>query len=221
MKSLFSKYIWLQLILALLLLFGGALIVVFAVIGKANVLEDALNIIAAVMLFLFGLFAILASFAFESDKIFTNGLLYGSGCIALGVFLCLKKLVLLDDLVWLLAIFFIVVGAIEMIKGIVLLIKKVKPVIGAVLTLVIGAIFVAGGILAIIFNADIRLAFCIIAGVLLFIAGVFTLIFGIKALMAQGKNKESKKDMKGSKQEEQEEAKELDYTENKDVPVEQ
>ena len=55
MKSLFSKYIWLKLILAVLLLFGGALIIVFAVLGKANVLQSGLNIIAAVILFLFGL----------------------------------------------------------------------------------------------------------------------------------------------------------------------
>ena len=187
MKSLVSKYIWLQLILAVLLLFGGALIVVFALVGKANVLEDGLNIIAAVMLFLFGLFAILASFAFESDKVFTNGLLYGSACIALGVFLCLKKLVLLDYLVWLLAIFFIVIGAVELIKGVILIVKKVKPVIGIVFTFIIGAIFVAGGILAIIYNADIRLAFCVIAGVLLFITGVFVLIIGIRAMLANKK----------------------------------
>ena len=212
MKSLFSKYIWLQLILAVLLLFGGALIVVFALVGKANILEDGLNIIAAVILFLFGLFAILASFAFESDKVFTNGLLYGSACIALGVFLCLKKLVLLDYLVWLLAIFFIVIGAIELIKGIILIVKKVKPVIGIVFTFVIGAVFIAGGILAIIFNANIRLAFCVIAGILLFIAGAFVLVFGIKEMMAQNKGKEPKKKKASKKEAKQEEVKELDYT---------
>lgn len=216
MKSLFSKYIWLQLILAVLLLFGGALIVVFALVGKANILEDGLNIIAAVMLFLFGLFAILASFAFESDKVFTNGLLYGSACIALGVFLCLKKLVLLDYLVWLLAIFFIVIGAVELIKGVILIVKKVKPVTGIVFTFIIGAIFVAGGILAIIYNADIRLAFCIIAGILLFIAGVFVLVFGIKDLMAHSKAKEPKKRKSSKKEEKQEEVKEIDYSAEKE-----
>ena len=114
MKSLFTKYVWLQLILSILLLFGGALIVVFAVLGKQNILEEGLNIIVAVILFLFGFFAILASFAFESDRVFTNGLLYGSACIALGVFLCIRELVLLNYLVMLLAIFFIVIGAVEL-----------------------------------------------------------------------------------------------------------
>ena len=221
MKSLFSKYIWLKLILAVLLLFGGALIIVFAVLGKANVLQSGLNIIAAVILFLFGLFAIIATFAFEVDKVFTNGLLYGSACIALGVFLCLEKIVLLEYLVWLLAIFFIVVGGVEIIKGVILLIKKYKPIVAIVMTFIVGTVFVVGGILAIIFNADLRIVFCIIAGALLFLAGVYNLFFGIKEMIAHNKTKEPKKGKKGSKKEEQEEVKELDYTENKDVPVEQ
>jgi hypothetical protein len=221
MKSLFSKYIWLKLILAVLLLFGGALIIVFAVLGKANILQSGLNIIAAVILFLFGLFTIIATFAFEVDKVFTNGLLYGSACIALGVFLCLEKIVLLEYLVWLLAIFFIVVGGVEIIKGVILLIKKYKPIVAIVVTFIVGTVFVVGGILAIIFNADIRIVFCIIAGALLFLAGVYNLFFGIKEMIAHNKAKEPKKDKKGSKKEEQEEVKELDYTENKDVPVEQ
>ena len=129
MKSLFKKYVWLQLILSILLLFGGALIIAFAATNKQNILEDALNIIAAVILFLFGLFAILTSFIFEPNKIFTNGLLYGSACIALGVFLCTRELVLLNYLVYLLAIFFIVVGSIELINGILLVIKKDKNIV--------------------------------------------------------------------------------------------
>ena len=213
MKSLFTKYIWLQLILSILLLFGGALIVVFAALGKQNILEDGLNIIVAVILFLFGLFAIIASFAFESDRVFTNGLLYGSACIALGVFLCLKELVLLNYLVMLLAVFFIVIGAVEIIKGIILVCTKYKVIVGIVITFVIGALFLAGGILALIFRDDIKLAFCIVAGILIFLAGVYLLIFGIGAMIHAGKNKDPKKTNKKDKAEE--EPKELDYTENK------
>ena len=211
MKSLFTKYVWLQLILSILLIFGGALVVVFAVLGKQNILEDGLNIIVAVILFIFGLFAIVASFAFESERVFTNGLLYGSACIALGVFLCIKELVLLNYLVMLLAIFFIVIGAVEIFKGVILIIKK-KAIVAIVITFVIAVLFIAGGILALIFRNDVKLAFCIIAGALLFLAGVFLLITGIATLMKQGKEKKPAK--KASKKEaKQEEVKELDYTE--------
>ena len=214
MKSLFTKYVWLQLILSILLLFGGALIIVFAVLGKQNILEDGLNIIVAVILFLFGLFAIIASFAFESNRVFTNGLLYGSACIALGVFLCMKELVLLNYLVILLAIFFIVIGAIEIIKGIILIVTKYKVLVAIVVTIAVGVLFLVGGILALIYRNDVKLAFCIIAGALLFLAGVYLLIVGIGALMKQGKEKRQVK--KSSKKEgKKEEVKELDYTNNK------
>ena len=215
MKSLFKKYIWLQLILSILLLFGGALIIAFAATRKQNILEDALNIIAAVILFLFGLFAILTSFIFEPNKIFTNGLLYGSACIALGVFLCTRELVLLNYLVYLLAIFFIVIGATELINGIILLAKKEKRVVFIVLSFVAAALFITGGILALIYRGNVKIAFCIIAGVLIFAAGVYELIFGIREMIAQNKEKGDKKPEKKSKRKEEpkkEEVKELDYT---------
>ena len=226
MKSLFSKYIWLQLILSILLLFGGALIIAFAIMGKQNILEDGLNIISAVILFLFGGFAILATLVFEQNKYFTNGLLYGSACIALGVFLCMKEMVLLDYLVYLLAIFFIVIGGVELIKAIILVTRKEKNVPAIVISFIVAAIFITGGILALIFRENVKIAFCIIAGVLLFIAGAFELFLGIKTMIGSsggGKKKKKKKDDEEhplEPQEEietkvidnQEEVKELDYT---------
>lgn len=232
MKSLFNKYIWLQLILSILLLFGGALIVAFAISGKEQILQDGLNIIAAVILFLFGGFAILASFVFESDRVFTNGLLYGSACIALGVFLCTREFILLTYLVYLLAIFFIVVGSIELLRAVILLVKKYPNKVVTVLTFVFAAIFIAGGILALIFRDKVGLVFCVIAGVLLFIAGVFELIFGIKGMIEQNRSRGAVSKKASHKKEkvekptpeaepepeeeqpaiEQQEIKELDYT---------
>lgn len=226
MKSLFTKYVWLQLILSILLLFGGALIIAFGIMGKDEILVDALNIIAAVILFLFGTFAILATLVFEQGKIFTNGLLYGSACIALGVFLCMREFVLLNYLVVLLAIFFIVIGGVELIKGIIFIAKKDKDVPQIVIAFVTAAIFIAGGILALIFRDKVRIAFCIVAGVLLFAAGVWELFLGIRAMIAISKSRPSKKvSRKARKQEtmpepvneepKQQEIKEIDYTETK------
>ena len=226
MKSLFTKYVWLQLILSILLLFGGALIIAFGIMGKDEILVDALNIIAAVILFLFGTFAILATLVFEQGKIFTNGLLYGSACIALGVFLCMREFVLLHYLVVLLAIFFIVIGGVDLIKGIIFIAKKDKDVPQIVIAFVTAAIFIAGGILALIFRDKVRIAFCIVAGVLLFAAGVWELFLGIRAMIAISKSRPSKKvSRKARKQEtmpepvneepKQQEIKEIDYTETK------
>ena len=229
MKSLFNKYIWLQLILSILLLFGGALIIAFAINNDQTILEDGLNIIAAVILFLFGGFAILATLVFEQNKYFTNGLLYGSACIALGVFLCMKEMILLNYLVYLLAIFFIVIGGVELIKAIILVTRKEKNVPAIVIAFVVAALFITGGILALIFKQNVKKAFCIIAGVLLILAGVWELFLGVKTMIGNSggykkkeKKKKKNKDVESEPQAEEneevatienkEEIKELDYT---------
>lgn len=239
MKSLFNKYIWLQFILSILLLFAGALIIAFAIKdgNDGMILIKGLNIIVAIILFLFGLFAIVASFAFEPNRVITNGIIYGSASIAMGVFLCTDRLILLDYLVYLLAIFFIVIGAIEIIKGIILLAKKVEKKLIVIISMIFGAIFVAGGILSIIFSDKVRLVFCIIAAVLFIIIGLYLLITGIITIIGgSGKDKkpvkknkekenkkpEEKKDVADEQQHKKEEIKELDYTsESKELPLKQ
>lgn len=226
MKKLFSKYAWLQLILSILLLFGGTLIIVFAFNDKENVLKLALNVIAAVILFLFGGFAILTAFLFERKSTISYAIVYGSASIALGVFLCMNKLVLLEYLVYLLAIFFIVIGAIELIKSIIMTIKVKPQVYILVLAYTFSVLFIAGGILSLIFSDKVQIVFCVIAGVLLFLLGVYELVEGIKEMIAQVKGQQNRqKPVKRSKKKEanpeqeqvqdaksEPEVKELDYT---------
>ena len=214
MKSLFKKYVWLQLILSILLLFGGALIIAFA-LSNINILKDALNIIVAVILFLFGLFAIITSFLFEPNKLFTTGLLYGSISIALGVFLCIRELILLDYIVLLLGVFLIVAGTVELVNGVIFVAKREKNVLYIVIAFVFAVLFITGGILAIVYRGKVEIAFCVIAGILLFTAGVYELIFGIREMVEQSKTKEKKPARKAKKKEpepKKEEVKELDYT---------
>ena len=214
MKSLFSKYIWLKLVLSILLLFAGTLIIVFVATKNVYVLQDGLDIIAATILFLFGVFAILSAMFFESNKAITNGLLYGSACIALGVFLCTKEFTLLPYLVLLLSIFFIVVGTIEVVKGILMIVQKFKNTVAIILTFVVAALFIAGGILAINYRVKATDALCVTTGVLLVLCGVYQMVTGIKAMSAktnkQSDNKPAKKP--AQKKESKKEVKELDYT---------
>ena len=230
MKSLFSKYVWLQLILSILLLFGGAVIIAFAINNNTEVLENALNIVVAVILFLFGLFAILTAFFFETKKYITASLLYGSASIALGVFLCTKELVLLNYIIYLIAIFFIVIGAVELLKAIILTVKDRKQLALIIISYIIAVLCIVAGILAIVYRKEVKdvlnIVTCIIAGVLLLLAGGWELYLGIKALVMRNKNgapkvKESKKNKKEEpvneaqpEEPKQEEIKELDYTSN-------
>ena len=226
MKSLFNKYIWLQFILSVLLLFAGALIIAFAIKDgeEGTILVKGLNIIVAIILYIFGLFAIVASFAFEPNKIITNGIIYGSASIAMGVFLCTDRLIILDYLVYLLAIFFIVIGAIEIIKALILLIKKAERLFILIISLIVGAIFIAGGILSIIFSYKVRIVFCYIAAVFLILIGVYLLVTGVMYLIGgiKAKEKPAKKEKNNKANEkpvdeevEYEAPQELDYTEDK------
>ena len=240
MKSLFNKYIWLQFILSVLLLFAGALIVAFAIKDgeDGTILIKGLNIIVAIVLFLFGLFAIVASFAFEPNKVITNGIVYGSASIAMGVFLCTDKLIILDYLVYLLAIFFIVIGAIEIIKAIILLVKKAEKLVILIISMIFGAVFIAGGILSIVFSDKVRIVFCIIAAIILIAIGLWLLITGVMALIGGIKsNKPVKKEKEKKRKDKQqpsnddveyEAPQELDYTaevpaleEKKEEPVQE
>ena len=230
MKSLFNKYVWLQLILSILLLFGGSVIIAFAINNNTEVLENALNIVVAVILFLFGFFAILTSFIFETKKYITISLIYGSASIALGVFLCTKQFMLLEYLIYLIAIFFIVVGAIELLKAILLTVKKEKDKLALIIiTYILAVLFIAAGILAIIFRDNVKdvlnIVASVIVGVLLLVAGGYELVLGIKALISNKKKanqvvEEKKEEPVSEVQPEQpeepqpEEIKELDYTSN-------
>ena len=237
MKSLFNKYIWLQFILSVLLLFAGALIIAFSIKdfetikegGQPIIISRGLDIIFAVIMFLFGLFAIVASFAFEPNKVITNGIIYGSASIAMGVFLCTDKFEILEYLVYLLAIFFIVIGTIEIIKAIILLVKKAGKLPLLIVSIVIGAIFIGGGIVSLIFADQVGIIFCFIAAVLLILIGLYLLVTGVMALIGgiKGKGDKPAKKEKEKKQKEKEKQfdeeveyeapQELDYT--ADIPV--
>lgn len=213
MKSLFSKYVWLRFILSISLLFAGTLIIIFAATNKGNILQDGLDIIAATILFLFGLFAIISSFFFESNSAITNGLLYGSACIALGIFLCTDKFHLLPYVVLLLSIFFVVIGSVELIKGILMIVQKFKNVTYIILTFVFAALFITGGILAICNQGKATTALCIIGGILLVVCGAYQMVVGIKVMSAKKGNRNNKPARKSApKKESQKEVKEIDYT---------
>ena len=74
--------------------------------------------------------------------------------------------------------------------------------LGAV-ALIFGILFIVAGILSIIYDDKMVTVFCILAGVLLAIAGVYELVMGIRAMSShRGSRRSSKKSN----------VKEIDYT---------
>ena len=148
----------------------------------------------------------------------------------LNVFLCTKQFMLLEYLIYLIAIFFIVVGAIELLKAILLTVKKAKDQLALIIiTYILAVLFIAAGILAIVFRDNVKdvlnIVASVIVGVLLLVAGGYELVLGIKALITNKKKasqvvEEKKEEPTAEAQPEQTEEpqqegiKELDYTSN-------
>ena len=131
----------------------------------------------------------------------------------------MRELILLQFLVYLLATFFIVIGAIELIKAIALITQKHDKKGIIVLTFIIAIVLIAGGIMALIFKEEVRLAFCIIAGALLALLGVYLMVTGIKEMAKQAKGKKKPQPAKGKEKKKttpKEEIKEIDYSGNKE-----
>ena len=123
-------------------------------------------------------------------------------------------------MVYLLAIFFIVVGAIELLKAIILVVKKSEKRLAIIFAFVFAVIFITGGILAIIFKDNVRIAFCIIAGALIFLVGGYLLFTGIKEMIAQAKNKKRPARTKKEKQPKEEQEKPFDDEVEYEAPQE-
>ena len=132
---------------------------------------------------------------------------------------------LLDYIIYLIAIFLIVVGTIQLFKAILLTVKKQKDQLALIIiTYVLAVLFIAAGILAIIFRGNLKtglnIAASIIVGVLLLVAGGYELYLGIKAIVGKNKtnapkvknNKKHKKEEPAPEEVKREEIKELDYT---------
>ena len=121
---------------------------------------------------------------------------------------------LLEYLIYLIAIFFIVVGAVQLLKAILLTVKKAKDKLALIIiTYILAVLFIAAGILAIIFRDNVKdvlnIVASVIVGVLLLAAGGYELVLGIKALITNKKVQPVQPE-----EPKQEEIKELDYTSN-------
>ena len=196
MKKLFTKYAWLQILLAVLLIGGGIAVIIIAANNKENVLADALCITTAVIFFIFGGIAILASFIVDYKKIVSLGIMYGSLSIACGILLCsyASHMDLLNYLVYVLSIFMIVFGAVELIKALVSTIIRQQSLFVLIMTYVVAVLFITGGILSLVFRADITTVFCIGAGVVLIVVGILLLILGVKILISANKKRPQQND---------------------------
>lgn len=179
MDSLFNKYKWLRIVLAILLIGAGVAAIVLAVNGTY-----VINYILAGCCFIYAAMLITASFIANPRTPYPIEVLIGGLFIGIGIVLCIPGITesLNVILVYLIASSLIALGAVALIKAIVILSYK-DPVGNWIFMLIFGIFALTGGILLAVFRTglfnNLVLAANICFGSALIALGLFVLIYAI------------------------------------------
>ena len=179
MGKLFKKYKWMQLFLGCLLVIAGIVTIIIDFIN-ATELTTVLSIIAAVVLFAFGIFIFLACLLEDRVGDFTVTMAISALMIALGVILCIERLLIGKVIVYFVAAAALTFGVCELIKSIVL-VKYHGRTIYIVMGFIFAALGITLGILCLCLQAKALMMVYLFTGCLLIATGIVEIIYGAKS----------------------------------------
>lgn len=190
MKTLFSKHRWMQIVFGGLFLIAGALLTIISLSAMKEGSElkpDVwLSVILASACFIFGIVCITSGIFSLKEKRFSSLFPLGAVAIALGVVMCYKPALLGEYVIVLLGAFTLSFAAIEIAEAVSMIFFKQKKFY-IVIFFVIGALLVVAGILAIVFQNEIKNVIYVVLGGALGLFGVIEIINGIRVAIAQSK----------------------------------
>ena len=214
MNALFLKHKWLQIIYGALLLVAGILIIVMS-INQPESITIWISVIFAIGLFIFGACSIMAGVFTLEKKFFNSLFIVGSLSIAFGVVLCTLAAGKDTDLMGnLIKVFFSVMllamGAVECGEAAAMIYFK-RSKFAIAIFFVLGAIFIAAGVLTLIFWDNIIKVVYAILGGLIALLGLFEMVVGVISFIGAKKAEKEVDDLvKEAEQKTQEENKEAD-----------
>lgn len=180
MAKLIKRDKWIQISLGIIITVAGLVTAILAIVDK-SLLNKAFSIIVAVSLFVLGAILLVVSLLKSTRNIVDSGFVGGSVAIALGVTLCVNTALLPGILIYVIAITVLSLGVAILVKAIIFCVRKV-PTKYIVLGFVIGAILIAAGILALIFQSETQNFLYIVTGVALIVVGVLEIVQGAQSL---------------------------------------
>lgn len=186
MNSMFSKHRWMQVMWGILLFVAGAITIIFAVTNKGDNVSLALSIALAVILFAYGLTIIFSTFLELKSNFFKYELVVGAFIVAIGVVFCLNVRVISEILVNTIAASFLTFGAVFLARAIIAISTKQK-VWWMPLCFVLAALFIAGGVLCLIFAEKVTNICFIVFGAVLVIVGVIQVYLAVKRAVEANK----------------------------------
>ncbi|MCQ2086829.1 MAG: DUF308 domain-containing protein [Bacilli bacterium] len=199
MNSLFQKHKWLQVVWGIMLFVAGAITIIFAFSNEGQDVDIALGIALAVVLFAYGLTVVFSSFLELKDKFFKYEIIVGAFVIVAGVVFSINYKVISNIIVSSISISLLTFGVVFIARAILSICMKQK-VWWMPLCIALAVIFVAGGVLCIIFEEKVLNICYIVLGVILGIVGIIEIYITIRrAIEGNRTGIEQKTEAKSSK----------------------
>lgn len=186
MNSLFNKHRWMQLMWGILLFVAGAVTIIFAVSNEGANVSLALSIAIALILFAYGFTIVFSSFLELKDGFFKYEIIIGAFVIAVGIVFCLNISLLQDIIVSLIASSLLVFGTVFAARVVMAFVKKMK-VWWMGLCIVIAVLFLAAGVLCLVFRKDVVNICYFVLGAILVIVGIIEIYITIKRAIEANK----------------------------------
>ncbi len=181
MKTLFAKHKWMQLIYGALLLVAGVLVIVFSFKDKDNI-SMWLSIITSISLFIYAAALLFTGVFSLKEKYFDIAFLYSVVFIAIGVVLLCNQEMIGKFITIFVATLITAMGVVEIGEATSMVFFK-RPVFFIVLFYILGAAFIALGVLAFCFQEQVQQIVYIGIGVLLCLTAVLELSLGFHGLI--------------------------------------
>ena len=178
MSNLFRKYKWLGIVFGVLLVIAGVLIIIFSITNKDKV-SDILAIIVAVVCFVLGAIYIAIGVMISLNNFFDSSFIYGAFLIAIGVLLLIERSIVSEILVYTTSVALITFGAIYLIRAILYIANKMK-ILYIIIALLIAALAITFGILALCYKGQLLIVLYIVMGAIISVAGVIEIIYSIR-----------------------------------------
>ncbi|MCR4880277.1 MAG: DUF308 domain-containing protein [Bacilli bacterium] len=191
MKTLFAKHKWMQLIYGALLLAAGILVIVFAINDKDNI-SKWLSIITSISLFIYAAALLFTGVFSLKEKLFDLAFIYSVVFIAVGVVLLCNQEMIGKFITIFVATLITAMGVVEIGEATSMVFFK-RPVFFIVLFYILGAAFIALGVLAFCFQEQVEQIVYVGIGILLCLTAVLELILGFHGLILASKVEKFKK----------------------------
>jgi len=186
MNSLFNKHRWMQVMWGILLFVAGAVTIIFAATNEGDNVSLALSIALAVVLFAYGLTIIFSSFLELRQSFFKYEIIIGAFVVAIGIVFCLNVKVISEILVNTIAACLLTFGAAFAARAIIAFVSKLK-VWWKPLCIALAVLFVAAGVLCLVFADRVTNICFIVFGAVLVIVGVIEVYMAIKRAVESSK----------------------------------